>query len=139
MSEYFKLEELLRSSTALKNQIENLPSWDVVQHLGKLAEFLDGLRDAWGGPITVSSGFRSTDLNAEVKGVQRSAHKIGYAADLVPKNGNMEKFKKTVVNWIQDKKFDQCLLEESGNSQWVHISLYSQDGQQRCEIKKLIV
>ena len=139
MSKHFKLEELLRSDTALKCKIENFPSWEVVEHLGQLAEFLDGLREAWGGPITVTSGYRSTDLNKQVKGVQRSAHKLGYAADLVPKNVNMEKFKKAVVEWVKDKKFDQCILEKSGTTQWVHISLYNQDGEQRREVFKLKV
>ena len=139
MSKHFKLEELLRSETALKNKIENLPSFEVVKHLDELANFLDGLREAWRSPIKVNSGFRSTELNAKVGGVQRSAHKLGYAADLVPANGDMEKFKKVVVAWVKDKKFDQCILEKSGSTQWVHISLYNQDGEQRCEVFKLKV
>ena len=139
MSKHFKLEELLRSETALKNKIENLPTWEVVEHLAQLAEFLDGLREAWRSPIKVNSGFRSTDLNKQVKGVQRSAHKLGYAADLVPKNGNMEKFKTFVVEWVQDKDFDQCILEKSGKTEWVHLSLYNQDGEQRHEVFKLQV
>ena len=139
MSKHFKLEELLRSETALKNKIENLPTWEVVEHLAQLAEFLDGLREAWRSPIKVNSGFRSTDLNKQVKGVQRSAHKLGYAADLLPLNGEMEKFKKFVVEWVQDKDFDQCILEKSGKTEWVHLSLYNQDGEQRHEVFKLQV
>lgn len=139
MSKHFKLEELLRSETALKNKIENLPTWEVVEHLAQLAEFLDGLREAWRSPIKVNSGFRSTDLNKQVKGVQRSAHKLGYAADLLPLNGEMEKFKKFVVEWVQDKDFDQCILEKSGKTEWVHLSLYNQDGEQRHEVFKLKV
>ena len=139
MSKHFKLEELLRSDTALACKIENLPSWEVVEHLAELAEFLDGLREAWRSPIKVNSGFRSTDLNKQVKGVQRSAHKLGYAADLLPLNGEMEKFKKFVVEWVQDKDFDQCILEKSGKTEWVHLSLYNQDGEQRHEVFKLQV
>ena len=139
MSKYFDLQELLNSDTALKKKIANLPSWEVVEHLKELAEFLDGLREAWGGPITVTSGFRCTELNKEVKGVQRSAHKLGYAADIRPSNGQMERFKKKVVEWVQDKKFDQCILESSGGTQWVHISLYNQDGEQRCDVFQLNV
>lgn len=139
MSEHFKLEEFLSSSTAKENQIENLPSWVVVEHLNQLALFLDGLRDAWGGPITVTSGFRNTQLNGLVGGVQLSAHKEGYAADLVPTNRSMASFKKTVVEWIKNKKYDQCILEKSGKSEWVHISLYGQKGVQRCECFELKV
>ena len=139
MSKYFDLQELLNSDTALKKKIANLPSWEVVEHLKELAEFLDGLREAWGGPITVTSGFRCTELNKEVKGVQRSAHKLGYAADIRPSNGQMERFKKKVVEWVQDKKFDQCILESSGGTKWVHISLYNQDMEQRCDVFQLNV
>ena len=51
----------------------------------------------------------------------------------------MEKFKKFVVEWVKDKKFDQCILEKSGKVEWVHISLYNQDGEQRGEVFKLKV
>ena len=143
MSKYFRLEELLKSETALKQKIENLPSWEVVEHLNELAEFLDGLREAWGGPILVTSGFRSTELNGAVKGVQLSAHKLGYAADLIPSKRSMDRFKKTVVEWIKDKKFDQCIIErkrkDGAMSEWIHISLYNQDGEQRCEVFDLNV
>ena len=139
MSKYFGLEELLRSSTAVSKKIENLPSWDVVEHLKELAQFLDGLREAWRGPITVTSGFRCTELNGAVGGANRSAHKLGYAADLQPKNGDMEKFKKKVVEWIKDKKFDQCIIEKSGKTEWIHIGLYNQAGEQRRELFKLKV
>ena len=139
MSKYFKLEELLYSDTAQKKGIQNLPSWEVIENLKELTVLLDGLREAWGGPISVSSGFRNTELNGAVKGVQRSAHKLGYAADIRPSNGQMERFKKKVVEWVQDKKFDQCILESSGGTQWVHISLYNQDGEQRCDVFQLNV
>ena len=134
MSQHFELKEFLRSSTALEKKIENLPTWEVIEHLNELAEFLEGLREAWGGPITVTSGFRNSDLNKAVGGVNRSAHTAGYAADLVPGRGDMQGFKKRVVAWIKDKKFDQCILEKnSSGSEWVHIGLYGPGGKQRCE------
>ena len=37
---YFTLAELLRSDTAKKKNIDNTPSWDVVEHLGELVLFL---------------------------------------------------------------------------------------------------
>ena len=144
MSKYFDLEELLKSDTAVKQKIENLPSWEVVENLKELAEFLDGLREAWGGPIRVTSGFRSTELNGAVGGVQLSAHKLGYAADIVPSKRSMDSFKKTVVEWIQDKQFDQCIIERQRKdgvvvAEWIHISLYNQNHEQRCEVFNLNV
>ena len=137
ISKYFKLEEFLTSSTARQKSIENLPSWVVIERLNELALFLDGLREAWGSGINVTSGFRNEKLNAAVGGVPNSIHRIGYAADLQPANGRMADFKRFVKNWIKDKDFDQCIIEKKGKVEWIHISLYGNNGQQRHNIFSL--
>ena len=136
-SKYFKLEEFLTSSTARQRSIENLVSWVIVERLAELAVFLDGLREAWGSGINVTSGFRCEKLNAAVGGVPNSIHRIGYAADLQPANGRMADFKRFVKNWIKDKDFDQCIIEKKGKVEWIHISLYGNNGQQRHNIFSL--
>jgi len=131
---HFNLEEFLTSSTARQKSIENLPSWDIVEHLRELALFLDDLREAWGSGIKITSGFRNDALNSKVGGVENSIHRIGFAADIYPSNGKFEEFKRFVKNWIKDKDFDQCILEKKGKSQWIHIGLYNNSGQQRHNI-----
>lgn len=80
---YFQLEELLKSETALNAQIENLPSWEDVENLQELAQLvLDPIRQAWGQPLIVTSGFRSPELNVAVGGVPTSEHMIGCAVDI---------------------------------------------------------
>lgn len=133
----FNLEEFLTSSTARQKSIENLPSWDIVEHLRELALFLDDLREAWGSGIKITSGFRNDALNSKVGGVENSIHRIGFAADIYPSNGKFEEFKRFVKNWIKDKDFDQCILEKKGKSQWIHIGLYNNSGQQRHNIFSL--
>lgn len=82
-SKYFELDELLRSETALNHGIENLPSWEDVENLHKLAvEVLDPIRVAWRQPLVVTSGYRSPELNAKVGGVVASAHMVGRAVDV---------------------------------------------------------
>ncbi len=135
---FFDLEEFLTSSTARQKSIENMPSWTVVDHLNELALFLDGLRAAWGSGINVTSGFRNDRLNKLVGGVDNSIHKLGYAADIVPANGKMREFKVFVKNWIKDKNFDQCIIEKKGMSEWIHIGLYNNSGQQRHNIFSLV-
>lgn len=82
-SKYFKLEELLQSDTALAASIENLPSWSDVENLKKLAVLvLDPIRQSWGQPLKVTSGYRSPQLNAAVGGVPTSGHLEGCAADI---------------------------------------------------------
>lgn len=131
MAKYFDLEEFLTSSTARQKSIENLPSWDVIDHLKELAAFLDQLREDWGSGIKVSSGFRNDKLNSAVGGVGSSVHMIGYAADIVPSNGKFEEFVKFVEKWVKNKKVDQVIIERTKKSRWLHISLYNNRHQQR--------
>lgn len=136
MSRYFKLEEFLRSDTAIRKKIDNSPSWEVVSNLNRLAAFLDELREAWGSGIRVSSGFRCYALNKAVGGVEHSAHQYGNAADISPVNGKQSEFEAFLKKWLVGKKFDQCIWETSKSSggRWVHFSLYSNKGEQRCRM-----
>lgn len=138
-SKYFKLEEFLTSSTARQRSIENLPSWEVVLRLRQLAKFLDGLREAWGSAIIVTSGYRNEKLNAAVGGVQNSIHRLGWAADIQPANGKMEEFKRFVKNWIKDKDFDQLIIESKGKTTWLHLGLFNNSGGQRHNIFSMAV
>lgn len=124
MSKYFNLEEFLDSSVARQKGISNSPSWEIVEHLRELAAFLDGMRASWGSGIKITSGFRCEKLNKAVNGVSNSAHRFGDAADLQPVNGDFAGFVKFVKNYLKDKNFDECLIEKSKTSQWVHLALY---------------
>lgn len=134
MSKWFTLEELLTSSTARQRSIENLPSFEIVARLSVLANFLDGIREAWGSAIRVSSGFRCPKLNEAVGGVPNSCHQLGWAADLQPVNGKFKEFKAFIVKYLQDKVFDEAILESNKKTEWVHIQLYSPKGYQRRKI-----
>lgn len=131
MAKYFDLEEFLTSSTARQKSIENLPSWDVIDHLKELAAFLDQLREDWGSGIKVTSGFRNDKLNSAVGGVGSSVHMIGYAADIVPSNGKFKEFAQFIEKWAKNKSFDQIIIEKSKKSQWIHIGLFNNKHQQR--------
>lgn len=80
---FFRLEELLKSDTALTLAIENLPSWADVCCLNRLAvDVLDPIRSNWGEPLIVTSGYRSPELNIAVYGVSGSAHLVGSGVDV---------------------------------------------------------
>lgn len=138
-SKYFKLEEFLTSSVARQKSLENLPSWEIVEHLYQLAQFLDQLREDWGSGIIISSGYRNDKLNSAVGGVSTSGHRLGFAADIVPSNGQFDRFVSFLKNWLKNKNFDQALIETKGKTRWVHISLRGVDGKQRCMVKNLTV
>lgn len=138
---YFELDEFIRSSVAKKKNIENFPTFEYVDNLNELVEtILDPLRAAYGMPITISSGYRCEKLNKAVGGVASSVHMKGLAADLTV-GGSFNKFKQFVVDWAKKNhiRFDQILLEKSGNTQWIHIGLRNNAGQQRGEIKVMNV
>lgn len=133
MAKYFTLAEMLKSETAEKNRIQNTPSVEVEQNIEELLEVLDDLREHYGKPIKITSGYRCAALNKLVGGSPTSAHVIGYAADLQPVQGSFEEFKASVIDWLDKRgvKFDQCIIERNKNTQWVHFGLYNRKGQQR--------
>ena len=128
---YFTVAELYASDTAKKYGIDNTPNSIVISHLQQLINFLNPLREAWGSAIRVNSGYRCEKLNRFVGGSKTSSHLIGYGVDLIPVNRKMDAFKKFIIDYMKNKMFDQCIIEKSGKTEWVHIGLYNLKGQQR--------
>ena len=84
---YFSISELFSSATALREGIDNRPSKCAYHLLHVLVQqLLDPIREAWGEPIVVSSGYRCKQLNALVGGVKNSHHILGCAADIIAGN-----------------------------------------------------
>ena len=84
--ERFSFPELVRTDTGLPN----VPGWKEILNLRLLARYLDLVREEYGKPIAVNSGFRSSAVNEKVGGVKNSAHLEGLAADIVPSGGTAE-------------------------------------------------
>ena len=135
---YFTISELCASDTAKKYNIDNTPDATVLSHLQQLINFLNPLREAWGSPIKVTSGYRCEKLNKFVGGSKTSSHLIGYGVDLVPANGKMNEFKSFIRDYMKMQAFDQCIIEKSGKTEWIHIGLYNAKGQQRRMIFNII-
>lgn len=135
--QYFELSEFIKSETAKKKGIDNAPTFEIVDHLSELVrEILDPLRAAYGKSITISSGYRCPALNKAVNGATTSIHMTGYAADLQV-SGSFAKFRDFVRTWLKEtgKKYDQLIVERNKKTgaQWIHIGLYNNSGQQRCQ------
>lgn len=123
LSENFTLEELIRSNTAERMGIDNVPKDEkVVENLRSLClEVLQPLRDYVGAPVHINSGYRCPELNMAVGGVKNSQHCRGEAADIrivSPKQG------REWAAWIEDNcRFDQMLLERNkSGAVWLHVS-----------------
>ena len=67
---YFSISELTFSTKARELRIDNTPfSYEVVDNLTNLTEnLLDPIREMWGKPIQVNSGYRCPALNKAVGG-----------------------------------------------------------------------
>ena len=125
LSENFSLEELIRSSTARRIGLDNIPNDEHLKNLQVVVdEIAQPLRDHFGKPVRINSGYRSPALNAAIGGSKKSQHSKGEALDLeIDGVSNLE-----VADWITDNcDYDQVILEfynpaEGPNSGWVHAS-----------------
>ena len=138
MYKNFTLAELTASSVARSKGIDNTPPAEAIAHLGELVgAILQPLRDAWGRPIKVTSGYRCPNLNKAVGGVANSAHQYGYAVDVQPQSmADFGEFVNFITAWVQGQgiKFDQIIIEKSSTSRWVHIGVRDKDGRQRMQL-----
>ena len=131
---YFTIPELTSSATAQREGIDNRPSKCAYHLLHVLVDqLLDPIREAWGEPIVVSSGYRCPELNALVGGAQHSHHLIGCAADLIAGNrADHRRLFKLIVQMQQEGRirFTQLIAED--NYRWLHISYVPSD--LRCQV-----
>ena len=119
---YFTIKELTKSTTAIKRHIDNTPSKEVERSLTALVEkVLDPLREEYGKPIIVTSGYRCPRLNAIVGSTPSSQHVKGEAADIKSVQDTPEENKKLFDLIVKLKlPFDQLINEH--NYDWVHVS-----------------
>ena len=131
---YFSITELTSSATALREGIDNRPSKCAYHLLHVLVDqLLDPIREAWGEPIVVSSGYRCKQLNTLIGGVKNSHHLLGCAADIIAGNrADHRKLFKIIQQMHQEGriKFSQLIWE--GDGRWIHISYVP--GDLRCQV-----
>ena len=124
LSDNFSLMEFTKSQTAERKGIENNPN---VIHTIAMAELclnvLERVRSAFGKPVMINSGYRSTALCEAIGSKPTSQHCDGEAADIEifgVSNYDLAKYIEKNLN------FDQLILEcwdgVEPNSGWVHVS-----------------
>jgi len=125
----FSLNEMTKSQTALRRGIDNQPNNNEIDNLRLLCEYvLQPVREHFGKPVSINSGFRSSKLNKAIGGSGTSDHCKGMAADIEiagVDNGD-------IAQWINDNcQFRQLILEfytpGVGDSGWVHVSYNTDD------------
>ena len=120
----FSLAEMVKSDTALRLDMDNIPDDEQLANMVTLCEnVLQRVRDHYGMGVKVNSGFRHPSVNAKVGGSKTSDHCKGMAADIeIPGVANAD-----LAKWIVDNmNFRQVILEfytpGVPDSGWVHVS-----------------
>ena len=129
----FSLAEMVKSDTALRLDMDNIPDDGQLANMVALCEnVLQRVRDHYGMGVKVNSGFRHPTVNAKVGGSKTSDHCKGMAADIeIPGVANAD-----LAKWIVDNmNFRQVILEfytpGVPDSGWVHVSYNPADNKKQ--------
>jgi hypothetical protein len=139
LSKNLSLAEVMRSETAKRKGISNMPTPEHIENFKLLAEnVFQPIREHFGVPIHISSGYRSKALNTAVGGSLSSQHCSGEAIDIDMDGTSITNAQ--IFNYIKDNlSFDQMIWEfgTDTNPDWVHVS-YESTGKQRKQILKAV-
>jgi hypothetical protein len=126
ISKNFRLEEFTYSPIAIKEGLDNTPDEAVIARICTLVtKLLQPLRNFYGGPMLINSGYRSAKVNMLVGGAANSQHLRGEAADIkVPRPQSL--LKALLKSGLE---FDQAILY----STFLHIS-YTECGRNRRQV-----
>ena len=126
LSKHLDLSEVIRSDSAKRNGISNMPTGEHIANFMLLAEkIFEPIREHFGVPIHISSGYRSKELNAKIGGSATSQHCKGQAVDIDMDGSTNGVTNADVFNYIKDNlPFDQLIWEfgNEDNPDWVHVS-----------------
>lgn len=119
-SDFFTLQELIKSTTAARLKIDNTPNAEILRNLQYGVQMvLDPLRRIHQQPIIITSGYRCAQLNKAVGGVANSWHTKGNAADIHIRD---EEEAREIFNILKTlPSVDTALFEHSHSSQWIHV------------------
>ena len=137
LSEHLDLSEVVRSESAKRKGISNMPTSEHIENFKLLAEkVFQPIREHFRCPIHISSGYRSKELNQAVGGSSSSQHCTGEAIDVDMDGTPNGVTNRMVFDYIKDNlDFNQLIYEfgDAQNPDWVHVS-YSATGNQRKQI-----
>lgn len=127
LSKNLSLNEVVKSNTALRRGIDNTPTEEHLKNLKYVAEkVFQPIREHFGVPIYISSGYRSQELNEAIGGSPRSFHSHGMALDLDQDGRNKGVSNADVFYYIKDNlQFTELIWEfgDETNPNWVHVAI----------------
>ncbi len=125
ISKHITFAEAIRSSTAIRYGIKNIPNSKQLENMELTAmHVFEPVRRHFNIPIRVNSFFRSKELNKKLKySNPKSQHCSGQAIDISSLRTNVSNA--DLFNYIKDNlEFDQLIWEfgNDSNPAWVHVS-----------------
>jgi len=127
LSKNLSLDEVIKSNTAIRRGIDNTPTEEHIKNLKYIAEkIFQPIREHFGVPIYISSGYRSQALNEAIGGSSRSFHSHGMALDLDQDGKNKGVSNADVFYYIKNNLPFTELIWEFGNEtnpNWVHVAI----------------
>jgi len=127
LSKNLSLNEVVRSDTATRRGIDNTPTEEHLKNLKYTAEkVFQPIREHFGVPIYISSGYRSKELNEAIGGSPRSFHSHGMALDLDQDGRNKGVSNADVFYYIKENlQFTELIWEfgDETNPNWVHVAI----------------
>lgn len=142
LTPHFKMSEFTNSDYAKTHNIRNAFQSKYMTNLTNLVAVLETIRQRYGLPITVTSGYRSKALNSALGGVANSDHLYGAAADIKGKYSNRALWN-LIVEMINNNDIEvRQLIWEKGTTTepaWIHIAVNNmQNSYRHNQILKLI-
>lgn len=135
----FKLLEFFVSGTADKNGIKNEPSPDeraaIERNINLLVDnVLDPIRDKFCAPVIITSGYRCSQVNRLVGGVNNSQHMSGCAADFHVMGFTPPMMHQVFLYIFNTLEFDQLIFYRSKNI--IHVSYVENCSRHEAFLKK---
>jgi hypothetical protein len=133
LTQHVTYAEACHSDTAKRLGIPNIPNEYEMWNMVILAtEVFEPLREWVGGPIKISSFYRSRELNKAIGGSTKSMHCEGRAMDIddvYRHKTNAEMF--DYITMYLD--YDQLIWEfgDDSNPDWIHVSFVDHDSNRK--------
>ena len=125
ISKYVTYQEVTKSNQANALKLANIPNATQLNNLRLVCtNIFDKVREHFGKPIGISSGFRSVELNSKIGGSKTSQHCEGKALDI---DGDILGGINNKLLFLYIKEnciFDQLIWEfgSENSPDWVHVS-----------------
>jgi len=130
LSKNFVLSEVTRSNTAKRLGIDNVPKDAHMKNMQRIiTNLIQPMRNDL-GPIRITSGYRSPNLNRAIGGSSKSQHCKGEALDLqFWKDGQM--CNKEIFDWIVESGLDFDQMINEFDFSWIHLSLVQKENRKQ--------